>query len=208
MNQQEFESQITRLRNHYSDRQYTTEMVALLLAAYSKMHVTDFSRIITEAIATRPVSRPPLRDDFAEIADSLGLEAVRKNSWKYVTVDDCLRCGGCGYFWIECIDGRIATRCCNDCFAGRNLQQAPRPTITLVKIPPGWHYVGPGEAKKHSEAHWYLKERFGSLGAMQKALNEKRVSTTSLRSDLLRYAMIKSANRNADNPNHDKKLEF
>jgi len=182
----EFNSQVTRLRNHYGDRQYTTELVALLIAAYGKMHVGDFKRIVDEAIATRPVSRPPLRDDFAQIADALGLEAVRRDSWKYVRVDDCLRCNGCGFFFIKCMDGRIAPRCCNDCFAGRNLQQAPKGTVKEWKIPPGWSYFEPGEHYRHEELHPELLRRFGSWKGLEDAIRERRMSQTGVLSDYIK----------------------
>jgi len=206
MNPDEFESQVKRLRNNYGDRQYTSEMVSLLYAAYCKMHITDFAKIVSEAIATRSVNKPPMRDDFAIIADSLGLEAKRLDSWKYITVEDCLRCNGVGFFWIKCIDGRKATRCCNDCFAGRNLLQAPKGTIKETRIPSGWSYFEPGSVYRHSELHPELVRRFGDWKGLEAAVREKRISTTNV-SDYFK-GIIKKANPNTDNPKHNKPLEF
>jgi len=176
----EFGIQMTRLRNHFGDRHYSSEIIGLLYRAFSGLHKLDFERIVTEAIVTRSQAKAPLRDDFVQIADSLGLESKRKDAWTYFEVDDCLRCSGCGWFWIRRIDGGRSTRCCSDCMAGKNLQQAPKGTIKEFKIPLGWAYDGPGKAHKHTDLHPELKRRFGSWQGLESAIRDKRISTNAI----------------------------
>lgn len=132
MQQQEFDREITRLRNHYGDRHYSSELVAILWKEFGALALKDFRAIILEAIATRPQGRPPLRDDFRTIASEIGINAPLMKTWRYFEVSDCLTCGGCGWYFIKRIDGGSGIVACDDCAAGKNMQIAPKPHINFT----------------------------------------------------------------------------
>ena len=136
MLQQEFDREITRLRNHYGDRHYSSELVAILWKEYGQLRLTDFRAMILEAIATRSQGRPPLRDDFRTIASEIGINAALRSSWQYFEVSDCLTCGGVGWYYIKRADGGSGIVACDDCRAGKNMQIAPKPHInfTIKKV--------------------------------------------------------------------------
>ncbi len=144
MQQQEFDREITRLRNHYGDRHYSSELVAIFWKEFGALALKDFRAIILEAIATRPQGRPPLRDDFRTIASEIGINAPLMKTWQHFELDDCMTCGGCGYFFIKGPEDRIATRACDACRSGKNLQRAPKGFISEHRIPKNWSYFKAG----------------------------------------------------------------
>lgn len=177
MLQPDFDREMQRLRNHFGDRNYTSELVKILWKELGAMHVATFSRLVSEAIATCPVSRPPLRDDFRKIAETLGIGLpTAAKSWNHFVVDDCMTCGGIGYFFIRGPEDRLATRACDSCASGKNLQNAPRPIVSIAKIPNGWEYSHAGRSNSCGELHPELKRRFGDVAGLEKAIVERRVS--------------------------------
>ena len=142
---QEFQREVKRLRDHFGDRHYTSELVARLWREFGQMPLKDFRAIILEAIATRQQGRPPLRDDFRAIASEIGVNAALTSAWRYLEVSDCLTCGGAGWYYITRLDGGSGIVACNDCPAGKNMQSAPRPHVnfTIQKVQ-GAVYDRPG----------------------------------------------------------------
>ncbi len=131
MTPDDFQTEIARLRNHYGERNYGSETVSIFWKEFGSMSISDFRRIVLEAFATRPQGRPPLRNDFFEIAGSIGINSAARGSWKFIQ-SDCSTCGGCGWHWIRRADGGVAVCACDSCEAGRNQQRAPKPTITIT----------------------------------------------------------------------------
>lgn len=179
MQQHEFDREITRLRNHFGDRHYSNEIVAIFWKEFGAMSLNDFRSIVLESIATHSQARAPLRDDFKNIADRLGINSGHSQGWQYFVVDDCLRCGGDGWFFIKGPEGREATRCCPDCAAGRNLMLAKKPTVTESKIPQGWEYSRPSRSNVQGKLHPELEQRFGSWDGLNLAIKERRMSQAS-----------------------------
>lgn len=78
-----------------------------------------------------------------EIAKDLGFKHA--SGWKYFEVDDCLVCGGAGWHWVKRPDDGEGVVACDDCRAGKNMQQAPKGTISwTMKQSPGAIYTKPG----------------------------------------------------------------
>ena len=147
MLQSDFDREITRLRNHYGDRHYSSELVAILWKEYGKLNLKDFRAIILEAIATRPQGRPPLRDDFRTIASEIGINAPLMKTWQYFDLSDCMTCGGAGFYYVKLQNGGTGVVCCDECAAGKNMQIAPKPHINFtIKNVRGAVYDRPGKA--------------------------------------------------------------
>jgi len=101
--------------------------------------------MVLEAIATMHQGRPPLREEFKKLAEDIGINARRTPSWKYLEVQDCMRCGGIGWHFIYMVQGGEGVAACADCLAGKNLQVAPRPHISFTQAQcPGATYSRPG----------------------------------------------------------------
>lgn len=126
---EEFNQEMTRLANHFGHKQYSPHMIHLLWREFEETDLEHFRKTCEEAIATRPVGRPPLRDDFKEIAKSLGVKF--KSVWSYFEVDSCRTCGGVGWHYAF-RDGKEGIVACDSCASGKNLQLAPKPHINFT----------------------------------------------------------------------------
>lgn len=146
MKQEEFERQITRLRNHFGERHYSNEIVAIFWDDFKNSADGAFRKVVSEAIATHGQGRAPIRDDFRRIARELNYSTNSGSSWKHFEVSDCLRCGGGGWHYVHRPQGGEAVVACDDCRAGKNLQVAPKGIIswTIAMCPPGTTYSRPG----------------------------------------------------------------
>lgn len=86
----------------------------------------------------------PSLSQLHDIASQLGF--TQQSGWKHLEIAHCTRCGGCGWFFIDGPEERVATRACDDCEAGKNLQAAPKGFISEHRIPKGWSYAGAGKS--------------------------------------------------------------
>jgi hypothetical protein len=179
MNLDQFRAQMNRLRKHYGESVYGDELLMILWEEFGTMNEFDMLKIVTECIATRPKSKPPLRDEIRQIAINLGMKQGA-STWHYFEIDDCLTCGGCGYYFIAGPGCREAPVACDDCRAGKNLQIAPKGVIRSKVVPQGWAYLRPGKAIRHLELNPRLVARFGDWKGLEAAVLEKRISVTDV----------------------------
>lgn len=180
MTQDQFRAQINRLRKHYGESTYSDELLMILWGEFGQMHELNFLKVITECIATRPKSKPPLRDELRQISANLGFTHAAKSAWRYFDVEDCMTCGGVGWYHIQGPQYHEATRACDDCPAGKNLQIGPANLVRDKHIPTGWAYKAPGRVKARRELHPQLRARFGTWDALDGAIREKRIALTDI----------------------------
>jgi hypothetical protein len=92
------------------------------------------------------------------IAVELGISS--RTGWKYLEVADCLCCGGPGWHYVKTPKGSEAVVACDDCRAGKNLQQAPQGAIkhTLKSSEPGTQYSRPGREAHEKPMHPEMKK--------------------------------------------------
>jgi len=114
------------------------ENVAIHLAP--KFSIFQVKAILEKACET--LEHFPSLSQIHDIASQLGFS--QQSTWKHLEIDDCTRCGGGGWFFIDGPDQRLATRACDECEAGKNLQAAPKGVISDRNIPDGWSYARPG----------------------------------------------------------------
>lgn len=145
MHTNEFDREITRLRNHFGDRHYSGELAKILWTDFKHMDLPSFRTIILESIATHTQGKPPLRDDFKEIGKRLQITST--SNWKYFEVDDCLACGGVGWHYAVRPHGGEGIVACDDCRAGKNMQIAPRPHVSHTLKQTNATYSRPGRGK-------------------------------------------------------------
>lgn len=165
MNQREFDRQIDRLRNHFGERHYSSELTGMFWQEFQNLPNGSFTKVISEAIATLSQARPPLRDDLRRLIAESGVKY--SSSWKYVEVADCLHCGGCGWYWAIRGNGAQVVVICEDCAAGKNLLNGPKGThkAVLKEFPINTAWLKPGRGHyEHTEMHPRLKERLVKLG--------------------------------------------
>lgn len=100
-----------------------------------------------------------------------------------------MTCGGVGWYYIQGPMHREATRACDDCRAGKNLQIGPKNVITDKKVPENWSYSKPGRGNSHHDLHRELKRRFNDFRSVQRAIDEQRLTV----SDLKKYQFRETA---------------
>lgn len=175
----EFERETARLRNHFGERHYSNELVAILWEEFKTLPDLAFRKIVLEAVATFSQGRPPLRDDFKRIASELNFEHRRADSWKYLEAQDCLWCGGCGWHYVQRSDGAETVCACDDCRAGKNLQGGPKGTITwTMKQCKGATYSRPGRGGQHEEEHPKLRAFLEARKAKQNSTPDESQKET------------------------------
>lgn len=106
-----------------------------------KFSIHQVKAILEKACET--LEHFPAISQIHDIASQLGF--TQESGWKLIQNADCTRCGGCGWFYIDGPEKRVATRVCDECEAGKNLQRAPKGTITEHRIPEGWTYAKAGQ---------------------------------------------------------------
>ncbi len=142
----DFDREIMRLRNHFGERHYSSELAKIFWNDFGHMDLGSFRKIVLESIATHSQGKPPLRDDFKEIGKRLQVKSAP--SWKYFEVDDCMTCGGVGWHYACRPDGAEGIVACDDCRAGKNMQIAPRPHIAHTLKQTEAVYSRPGRGRK------------------------------------------------------------
>lgn len=141
MLQREFDTQVQRLRNHYSDKTYTSEFVRLLWNSMKNLEDGVFRRTVDELIAN--LRHPPLVPEFIEVARRI--TNMSSQVIKLVRRSDCEECNGHGYFEMRHADHNFATvASCEKCPAGAELRARDKHAI-----------VGRSKA----EAEGYTKKR-------------------------------------------------
>lgn len=129
-----FAREIERLRDHYGEKQYSDEMVRILWNEFGQWHVEDFRKIVLEFIATRSIGRPPLRDDFHDMAAELEIQTIQLDSKKA-----CAECSYGGVILTKHIrTGHEMVWSCN-CELGKSLIKK----IQNIKYAPNYGYFIP-----------------------------------------------------------------
>lgn len=135
----EFDSQVQRLRNHWSDRQYTSEFCTLLFKAMKNLPDGVFTAIVDEVILN--CARPALLQDFADIAMRF---ASNRSQTPLKIREKCDVCSSHGYFLAKNNEsGSIITASCESCSTGRDLRERSKhPIIGLSRAKAqGWERV-------------------------------------------------------------------
>ncbi len=94
----------------------------------------------------------PAISQIEELAQSIGASST--SGWKYLTIPDCLRCGGCGWHWVRDFEERLGPATCDQCSAGKNLLAGPKihRMKTQKELGHRAKYMGPGTRAPHKEA--------------------------------------------------------
>ena len=91
MEQKLFAREMERLKDHFSGKQYSNELVKIFWNEFGHWDYQTFQKLVFEFIATRPINKPPLRDDFKEMAKTFGLKYDKPNL--LTSCNDCRFCG-------------------------------------------------------------------------------------------------------------------